>query len=221
MIKFFNLHTHKFSAEPSIRELVNQYPRELDPSIPFCSIGIHPWHIREDMIAIDLEIIERKLMEGNCAAVGECGLDKIIKTPLELQMEVFEKQLILAQKYGKPVIIHCVGAYQELIGLKNRLQITVPLIVHGFAKGEELARQLIDKGFYLSLGKYLFRNPELKDTFLSIPDDRFFLETDTGKEDISEVYELAAIYKNCTVEEMKEQIERTFNTVFASQPALR
>jgi TatD DNase family protein len=51
-----------------------------------------------------------------------------------LQQSVFEQQLLLAQKYNKPAIIHCVAAFQEVIEIKNKLKITVPLIIHGFLK---------------------------------------------------------------------------------------
>jgi TatD DNase family protein len=213
-MEFFNLHTHVFTNQPNILELVNQYPQEFDASIPFYSIGIHPWFIVEDRVASDLQIIESKLKEPNCLAVGECGLDKRIDVPLELQQYVFEKQLLLAEKYKKPVVIHCVAAFQELIDTKNRLQITVPILIHGFSKKEQLAKQLLDNGFYISFGKYLLLNPELESVFKIMPDDRFFLETDTVEEGIQEVYALAAKYKGITVEAIQKQVNSNFEAVF-------
>ena len=213
-MEFFNLHTHVFTNQPNILELVNQYPQEFEASIPFYSIGIHPWFIVEDRVAPDLQIIESKLKEPNCLAVGECGLDKRIDVPLELQQYVFEKQLLLAEEYKKPVVIHCVAAFQELIDTKNRLQITVPILIHGFSKKEQLAKQLLDNGFYISFGKYLLLNPELESVFKIMPDDRFFLETDTVEEGIQEVYALAAKYKGITVEAIQKQVNSNFEAVF-------
>jgi TatD DNase family protein len=213
-MKFFNLHTHNFTNSDVVLELVNQYPNEFNNTIPFYSIGIHPWHIVEDSIDEDLEIIESKLKEKNCLAIGECGLDKRIEIPIELQMQVFEKQLALAEKYMKPVVIHCVAAFQELIEIKNRLNISVPILIHGFSKNEQLAKQLINNGFYLSFGKYLLRNPELELVFKSIPNNRFFLETDTIEEGIQAVYSLAAKYKNIAIEQLQEQIKSNFEAVF-------
>lgn len=213
-MEFFNLHTHKYTNQPNILELVNQYPWEFDATIPFYSIGIHPWFIVEDRIEADLNIIESKLQEANCLAVGECGLDKRIEVPMELQQMVFEKQLLLAQKYQKPVVIHCVAAFQELIEITKKLNITVPILIHGFSKSEQLAKQLLDNRFYISFGKYLLRNPELETVFRNIPNDRFFLETDTVEEGIDAVYELAAKYKGISVEEIQKQINSNFNTVF-------
>lgn len=213
-MKFINLHTHQFSDRHDIFEIVNQYPQEFDSAIPHYSIGIHPWYIVEERLDEDLAVIESKLSFENCLAVGECGLDKRIETSLDWQTTVFEKQLLLAEAYQKPVIIHCVAAFQELIAIKKRMKITVPMLVHGFSKNEETAKQLLDNGFYLSFGKYLLRNPELESVFKSIPNDRFFLETDTIEEGIREVYALAAKYKNTSTEVLEEMIQKNFNTVF-------
>lgn len=214
---FFNFHTHQFTNQSNILELVNQYPQEFDASIPYYSIGIHPWYIKEDRLENDLRIIEEKLKIKNCLALGECGLDKRVEIPLEIQIQVFEKQLILAQKYQKPVVIHCVAAFQEIIAIKKKMKISVPMIVHGFSKNSQVAEQLITAGFYISFGKYLLQNPSLKDVFLNIPDDRFFLETDTIEEGIQQVYDLAAMYKNSTLKELQENIKRNFERVFGEK----
>jgi TatD DNase family protein len=149
-MKYINLHTHQFTGRYDILEIVNQYPNEFDAGIPHYSIGIHPWYIIENRLEEDLAIIESKLELENCLAIGECGLDKRIEIPFDFQIAVFEKQLLLAEKYQKPVIIHCVAAFQEVIEIKNRLNISVPLIIHGFSKNEETTQQLIKNGFYLS-----------------------------------------------------------------------
>jgi TatD DNase family protein len=213
-MKFFNFHTHKYTNQSDVLELVNQYPQEFDASIPFYSIGIHPWYIVENRVKADLEIMESKLQEMNCLAIGECGLDKRIEIPMELQHAVFEKQLLVAQKYGMPAVIHCVAAFQEVIATKKRLKISVPMIIHGFSKNEQTAKQLLDNGFFISFGKYLLRNPELESVFKSIPNDRFFLETDTVEENIDIVYALAAKYKSVNLEEIQRQINSNFQAVF-------
>jgi TatD DNase family protein len=213
-MKFFNFHTHSYTNVPDVLELVNQYPQEFDPSIPFYSIGIHPWYIVEDRLKADLDIIETKVQESNCIAIGECGLDKRIEIQMNVQQAVFEKQLLLAQKYDVPVVIHCVAAFQEVIAIKKRLNINVPMIIHGFSKNEQTAKQLLDNGFFISFGKYLLRNPELETVFKSIPNDRFFLETDTIDENIDAVYALAAKYKGVDLEEIQKQINSNFQAVF-------
>ena len=215
-MNYFNLHTHKFTNDSQILELVNQYPWEFDAAIPNYSIGIHPWHIDKNRLESDLKIIDEKLQLSQCLALGECGLDKRIEIPIALQIEVFEKQIVLAEKYKKPLVLHLVAAFDELIEIKKRLKISVPIIIHGFSKNEKVAKQLIDNGFYLSFGKYLLRNKELESVFKAIPNDNFFLETDTIEETLEEVYTLAAKCKNITIEELKSIINSNFKTVFKS-----
>ncbi|MGX7666222.1 TatD family hydrolase [Flavobacterium pedocola] len=207
----FNIHTHKYSNQEDVLEIVNQYPNEFDASVKYFSIGIHPWYIDLDKVDEHLHSIENKLQQRNCLALGECGLDKRIEMPLDIQTEVFEKQLQLAVQYQKAVILHCVSAYQEVIEIKKRLKIEVPMVIHGFSKNWQVAKSLLDNGFYLSFGKYLLRNPELASVFEQVPNDRFFLETDTIEESIHDVYIKAASIKNIDVEQI---IEDNFKLVF-------
>lgn len=211
---YFNLHTHRYTFDDTVLELLNQYPWEFDATFPQYSIGIHPWHIDENRLESDLKIIEEKLQLKECLALGECGLDKRIEIPMELQISVFERQIALAEKYQKPLVLHLVAAFQELIEIKKRLNISVPIVIHGFSKNEQVAKQLIDNGFYISFGKYLLRNPELKSVFLSVPEHRFFLETDMIDETIEQVYALAADYKNITLDDLKRKVNGNFTTVF-------
>jgi TatD DNase family protein len=215
-VEFLNIHTHKFSNQENILEIVNQYPKEFVENLPNYSIGIHPWYINESSLSDDLKIIEQKLILSNCLALGECGLDKRIEIAFDLQIKVLEEQLKLAIKHQKPIIIHCVAAFQEIIEIKKKLNINLPIIVHGFSKNIETANQLIDNGFYLSFGKYLLQNPELESVFKAIPNNRFFLETDTIDNKIEEVYKLAANYKNIELENLKAIINTNFEKVFNS-----
>jgi TatD DNase family protein len=213
-MEYFNFHTHHFTNQSNVLELVNQYPKDFDALIPFYSIGIHPWHIDENRIDLDLKIIEEKLQAENCLAIGECGLDKRIEVPFDLQISVFEQQLELAEKIKKPVVIHCVAAFQEVMAIKKKVKISVPMIIHGFSKNNQLAQQLITAGFYLSFGKYLIKNPDLKTVFQNIPNNRFLLETDTMEETIQEVYKLASEYKKLNLKELQELISSNYKSLF-------
>lgn len=209
----YNLHTHKASDTNQVFEIVNRYPYEAI-DVPFFSTGIHPWHIDEERLNEHFAIIEERLSSVGCLALGECGLDKRIEKPLSLQEEVFEKHLLLAKKYQKPVILHLVAAYQEVIEIHNNILPGVPIIVHGFSKNIQVARQLLDNGFYLSFGKYLLRNQELSAVFAQVPDDRIFLETDSIEESIAEVYNKAAVARNIEIKDLKNIVSINFKTVF-------
>lgn len=119
-MQFINLHTHHFSNSEEVIEVVNQYPWEFSYEIPQYSIGIHPWYISQERLLDDLKMISEKMISEKCLALGECGLDKRIEMPLQMQTEVFQQQLELVQQTTKPIILHCVAAYQEVIGIKKK-----------------------------------------------------------------------------------------------------
>ena len=213
-MKFINIHTHQFSNLTNVLEIVNQYPWEFDDAIPQYSVGIHPWYIDQNRFFSDLVFIQDKLNQPQCLALGECGLDKRIKIPFSYQIDVFQKQIELVQALSKPIILHCVASYQEVIAIKKEMKIDNPMIIHGFSKNIPVAKSLLDNGFYLSFGKNLLRNPDLESVFNYVPMDRIFLETDTIKETIFDVYNKAATTKKITIEDLKENIRTNFNKVF-------
>ena len=207
----YNIHTHHFSNNSEIVELVNQYPNEINTELPNFTVGIHPWYLNENTFLDDLAVIENTIQQPNCKAVGECGLDKRIETSIEIQKKILIPQLLLAEKYKKPVILHCVAAYQEIIEIKKELKLTIPMVIHGFSKNSQVAESLIKNGFYLSFGKYLLRNPELENVLKTIPLNQLFLETDMIDQTIFEVYSKAERVLNINLEPI---IEENYNRVF-------
>jgi TatD DNase family protein len=215
MSKFINLHTHQFSNDCEVIEVVNQYPWAFDASIPTYSIGIHPWYIDENRLAADLDSIAEKLQLSSCFALGECGLDKRIDIPLDVQVSVFRKQLEIVKQTNKPVVLHCVAACEEMIAIKKEMKIENPMIVHGFSKNEQVAQSLLKNGFYLSFGKYLMRNQELEKVLKFAPENQILLETDTIEESIYTVYEKAAAVKEISIAEMKTLVFNNFSRIFS------
>jgi TatD DNase family protein len=196
-------------------EVINQYPWEFDVSIPIYSVGIHPWYIDENRLAADLDCIAEKLQLAPCLALGECGLDKRIDIPLTIQMSVFRKQLEIVKLTNKPVVLHCVAAYEEIIAIKNEMKIENPMIIHGFSKNIHVAQSLLNNGFYLSFGKYLMRNQELEKVLKFAPENKILFETDTIEESIHMVYEKAAAVKGISVAEMKAIVFDNFSRIFS------
>ncbi|WP_322550705.1 TatD family hydrolase [Flavobacterium psychraquaticum] len=218
MTKFINLHTHQFLNLSDVIAVVNQYPWEFNNSIPNYSIGIHPWYIDENRLELDLNTISEKLQLFDCLALGECGLDKRIETPMELQTVVFKRQLELVKQTDKPIILHCVAAFDEIIAIKKELKVENPMIIHGFSKNEQVANSLLKNGFYLSFGKYLLRSrnigTELEKVFKFAPENKILLETDTVEESIYEVYEKAAVIRGISVEKMKAIVFQNYSNIF-------
>ena len=209
---YYNIHTHHFSNNNEILELVNQYPNEINTELPNFTVGIHPWYLNENTFSNDLTVIENATQLPNFKAVGECGLDKRIETSIEIQKKILIPQLLLAEKYKKPVILHCVAAYQEIIEIKKELKLTIPMVIHGFSKNSQVAESLIKNGFYLSFGKYLLQNPELENVLKIIPLNQLFLETDMIDQTIFEVYSKAERVLNINLEPIiEENYKRVFN----------
>ncbi len=176
----------------------------------YFSIGIHPW---DADLQVSISALEILIQHPNCLAIGECGLDKVIEIDLEIQKRVFISQLELAVKYQKTVIIHCVKAYDELIEICKPYHSKIPLIIHGFNKSLQLAKQLIDKGFYISLSHSIFKKEGID--FNSLDLEKIFLETDNSEFVlIEEVYQKAADCFQIKEVDLKEKIYSNFTTLF-------
>ena len=210
---FFDAHTHKRSSSKNIFSIENKYPNDIDFTKPF-SIGIHPWFIKPENVTKELLIIEEKLKDKNCLALGECGLDKITATDLELQKEVFKKQIQLSEKYQKPLIIHCVKAHQDILEIKKDLKPKQIWIFHGFNKNYQVAESLLKNGIILSFGMAIIKSKKLQEVVSNIEISSILLETDDTNIDIKEVYQKISELKKITVEELQQKIKQNFKSIF-------
>lgn len=209
MNQYINIHTHHLSADNGVFVFNNRfgYDKKLYTDSLF-SVGIHPWDT-ELAQAVLFEELEKIIAHPSCFAIGECGLDKLRGPDIALQKQVFEQQLQLAQKYHKPVIIHCVKAFNELQEICKSYINRIPLIIHGFNKSSQLAVDLIEKGFYLSASLPLFKKENFD--FGAISSEKLLLETDMLEDvSIQEVYDLAASKFNMSRDELKEKISLNF-----------
>lgn len=121
-----DIHSHKWRVSGVIQLLNLDVNSAVNiPALEsYFSLGIHPWDIQHLNISDALEKLEKLCRHPLFLALGECGLDKSIATPISLQIEVFSAQIALAKRLEKPMIIHCVRAYNELLHLKKTLQLT-------------------------------------------------------------------------------------------------
>ncbi|MGK0414340.1 MAG: TatD DNase family protein [Polaribacter sp.] len=210
---YFDVHTHGCAAEEKVFSILNRYPNSTDFSKPF-SIGIHPWYLHKENIEIELLRVAEKLQHKNCFALGECGLDKGIEVDFEIQKYVFKKQIQLSEKYQKPLIIHCVKAFQEIIVFKKELKPKQTWIFHGFGKNLQVAESLLKNGIILSFGPAIINNKKLQEVVSFISLDKILLETDDSELTIQEVYQKIASIKNIEVEELQQKIEHNFKRIF-------
>lgn len=214
MLPFIDIHTHhKAKLENEHIEIYNAFLKCDEVSQRF-SVGIHPWFINKttDELAQLTFCLEN---EKGAVAIGECGLDYAIETSKEIQLAYFKAQIDLAEKFKKPLIIHCVKAFDDLIRLKKQNSSELSWIIHGFNKSPELAASLIDHGFYLSIGSKLCNSNTLEKILKSVSLNRLFFETDNDEQNkIEDIYEQSALILGLDPDELKKKIEMNFNSVF-------
>lgn len=178
------------------------------------TIGIHPWHLDEGNKDLLLERVRGFAGNPQIAAIGEAGFDRIRGAYLALQKEIFEEQVIISEEHNKPLVIHCVRAWDELLTEHKRLRPKMPWLVHGFRGKPELASQLITKGMYLSFWFEFVMRPESAKLLRSVPPDRIFLETDGADIDIREIYKKVSSDLEIAEEELKVKIYSNFQDFF-------
>lgn len=197
---FVDMHTHnsQTSTFPTVRNITVLEAESFFSSTGkgYCSLGFHPWFT--DTYSEDLfQKLEMYAVDKRCVAIGECGLDKNCNVPFDMQLFVFEKQISLSEKLQKPLIIHCVGYFNELFELKKALQPKQLWIIHGFRRKQELALQALNIGFALSFGER-YNEKSVRVT----PFDKLFVETDESTHSIERIYQQIAKSKACLPQEL-------------------
>jgi TatD DNase family protein len=179
----------------------------------YCSLGIHPWYIQD--YEKQFELLQKYALLPNVLAIGECGLDKICKSDFTRQKTIFQAQVALAQQLNKPLVLHCVRAFDEVLHYVNTLKFSGTVIFHAFNKNKVLAKQLCNQGYYLSFGAAMFSHPEkMQEVLENIPKELIFLETDNTEWNIKEVYAQAAALMRMDEYDLTSIIENNFKKAF-------
>ena len=141
------------------------------------AIGIHPNNSNE-FIEEDYKFIEENIKNKKIIAIGETGLDyHWYPETKEIQQQLFERFLKLAQKENIPVIIHSRDATLDTINTLKKYK--VKGIIHSFSGSYEVAKEYIEMGFLLGInGVVTFNNCNLKDVIKKISLEHIVLETD-------------------------------------------
>jgi TatD DNase family protein len=206
VINFLDIHTHKTAMQSGATRIQSlSLTDDIFLAIPRkkpISIGLHPWYATIDKLELQMKYLTVLAKQSNVKLIGECGLDKLKGEKLENQLAMLEQQILLAEELNKPLILHCVKSFSELIEMKEKLNVKVPMIIHGFNKNEELGKQLVAKGFYLSFGSTILKENSASAKLIKTL-DCFFLETDDSGTTIQEIYQAVAEIKKCTVDELK------------------
>jgi len=215
---YIDMHTHGSKPAPGIFIIEclmaheDKYPDDLR-GVTY-TYGIHPWFLTKDNHNQYITNVEKSTDFPNMIAIGEAGFDKLRGPSAELQSKVFEEQALISEAHEKPLIIHCVKAWDELLAVHKKLRPKMPWMIHGFRGSIEQAEQLLSKGFYLSFWFDFALRKESTQLFRSLPKDRIFLETDGADVDIRTIYKKVAKDLDMTVDELKANIHMNFNEFF-------
>jgi TatD DNase family protein len=164
------------SHTQSMLTLKRKFPKNI-----FLMAGLHPCYIEENYLD-ELKHVEKNIIENQCIAVGEIGIDLHWETKnLELQKEVFMQQIRLAKKYNLPIVIHSRKSYDEIFEVLE-LEGTKDLsgIFHCFTGTLEEANKIISMGMKLGIGGVVTFKNGMIDKFLDKIDlKHIVLETDS------------------------------------------
>jgi TatD DNase family protein len=147
----------------------------------WATVGIHP-HEANSLNREGYEQLEVLAQYPKVVAIGEIGLDFYRNlSPRDIQIESFKRQIKLAQKLAKPLIIHCRDAvletWQVLMETNGFL---CGGVWHCFSGGVELVKQCIEAGFYIGVGGIVTfsKATKLQQAVKETPIERILLETD-------------------------------------------
>ncbi len=169
------------------------------------AVGIHPWDAAMRSVAEIAPLI------AEAEVIGEVGLDAACGIDLGQQMSVFREQLALAEQFNKPVILHCVRSFEQMMKVLTEYHLRA-VIFHGFIGSPEQARRAVEQGYFLSFGERTFRSPKTVKALQQTPINQLFVETDESHTPISRIYAQIAELRGISIDQLaiatKDNFER-------------
>ena len=221
--RFFLPNIEKASIE-SMLLLEKKYPEFIFPMM-----GLHPCSVKENW-EDEMKVVEDWLERRSFSAIGEMGIDLYWdRTHMEEQKFVFQKQVKLANKYKRPIVIHSRESFEVIYELLKEFPKEPPCgIFHCFTGNPDQARRAIEMGFYLGIGGVLtFKNSGLDKVISELDFNHLVLETDApylapaphrGKRNdpsyLVLVAKKLAEIKNVTLEEIAEHTTENSKIIF-------
>jgi len=143
------------------------------------AVGVHPHDARTYDGAVEARL-EELLGRERIVAVGEIGLDFYRDlSPRDIQRDVFRRQLALAKRADKPIIIHCRDAFDDVVAVLREEGTRYRGIFHAFGGDAGQARTVLDLGFHIGIGGVVtFKKSKLGDVVAGLPLEAIVLETD-------------------------------------------
>jgi TatD DNase family protein len=189
----------------------------LADSVKYFTVGIHPKTVQTvEQLNDSFQNIFLLAQKTNCVAIGECGLDKFSSIPITLQEEIFRKQIAIAQQFNKPLVIHCVRLYSEIIRIIKDTKFCNEVILHGFNANAQTTNQLLKISNICFSISELITNPQTKgyNSLELIPLQRIFTESDTRiSTDFSKIISVISEKQHVDTKHVETIIEKNFERI--------
>jgi len=210
-----------------VSSAVNQFPGV------YGSLGFHPHEASSMSESLEKKIFQLARKHVKLIAIGETGLDyHYMYSPVEVQKEVFRKQLQLSENLNLPVILHSREAETDTINILKDFSIESLGVAHSFTGSIGMARKLVEMGWYLGInGIVTFKNAEdLREVVRWLPLNKMLLETDSpflspvpyrGKPNkpskIPVIAKFIAELRNISLEKLAEKTSENAHRLFKFQ----
>lgn len=188
---FINFHTHRAAVSPAERVVQDGTD----------TWGIHPWTATEASL--------ESVPPAGILAIGECGLDSLCPTPMDVQLRAFRHCIAISEQRGLPLFLHCVRQMEPCLALRRQMHCAQPWIWHGFRGNARRLQRLVGEGFYISFG---FRY--VKEAVLACPLERLLLETDEDARPIAELYAQVSALLGIETSRLTRQMQANFDALF-------
>ncbi len=156
-----------------VLELINKYNNV------YGTLGIHPEEIN-NVTEESFEFIEKNINNPKIVGIGEIGLDYYRrKDNKDKQKEVFERQLMIAQKYNKSIVVHSRNSVQDAYDILKKYNLKGT--IHCFSSSLEMANEFIKLGYKIGVGGIVtFKNSiKLQEIIKNVNIENLLLETDS------------------------------------------
>lgn len=225
MNTFVDIHTHRQHPREGYMELVSlditelcsKHRNDIDAVCEeienigrYVSLGIHPWNANHHLkyYCEAIHVVSKRCT--NIVSIGEIGLDKMRDIDLQIQEDVFCRQIAISEALGLPVVIHCVRAYDALLRIRKSLKTQQKWIVHGFRGKPQLALQLLHSGMDISLGVHFHL-----DVPAIVPLEHLWIETDTASTPLQSVYTAVSNAKGIDIDCLANNVHQRFLHIFS------
>ncbi|MFA6007864.1 MAG: TatD family hydrolase [Candidatus Shapirobacteria bacterium] len=144
------------------------------------AVGIHPQEIITNYELLITNLADIMAKNKNIIAIGECGLEFLGEVDKDKQEIVFRKQIELAQKYHKPLIIHARKAVDETIQILSEYK-DIFGVIHCYSGGKKRVKKVLalPGDWYFGFDGNLTYEVGLEEVIKAIPRDRVLAETDS------------------------------------------